>query len=107
MGATGGASLYVEFVEHGRRPGKFPPIDPIRKWVRRVLGITGAAQIRSVAYLVGRKIAQRGTPAQLFTAKTVEKEEAMTKMYMKAAAARVLANPKANAIHTVERTSGL
>ena len=107
MGATGGASLYAEFVEHGRRPGKFPPIEPIRKWVRRVLGVTGAAQIRSVAYLVGRKIARTGTPAQQFTAKTVEKEEGMTRMFMKAAAVRVLTNPKANAIHTVERKSGL
>lgn len=107
MGATGGASLYVEFVEHGRRPGKFPPIEPIRKWVRRVLGITGAAQIRSVAYLVGRKIARQGTPAQQFTAKTVEKEEGTTRMFMKAAAVRVLTNPKQNAIHTVERKSGL
>lgn len=106
IGATGGASLYVEFVEHGRRPGKFPPVDPIRKWVRRVLGITGASQIRSVAFLVARKIARNGTPATNFTRITAEKEEQTTKMFMKMAASRVLNNPPKSAIHTVERKGG-
>jgi hypothetical protein len=106
MGATGGASLYAEFVEHGRRPGKFPPVEPIRTWVRRVLGITGAAKIRSVAFLVARKIARNGTPAQNFTKITAEKEAPMTKMVMAMAAVRVLNNPPKGAIQTVARKGG-
>ncbi|CAB4199379.1 hypothetical protein UFOVP1336_32 [uncultured Caudovirales phage] len=103
MGATGGASLYAEFVELGRKPGKFPPIEPIRKWVRRVLRITGESNIRSVAYLVGRKIARQGTPAQNYTKNTVEQNEAMTKSVMAMAALRVLKNPRMNQMQTVVR----
>lgn len=39
---------------------KFPPPAPIQEWVRGKLGITGEKENRSVAFLVARKIFQRG-----------------------------------------------
>jgi hypothetical protein len=50
-------SLVVEF---GRKPGKFPPRQPIELWVRRVLGVP-ADKAQGVAFLVARKIAAVGT----------------------------------------------
>lgn len=47
-------------VERGRKPGKFPPIAPIELWVRRKLQVSDS-EARSVAFLVARKIARRGT----------------------------------------------
>jgi hypothetical protein len=51
---------YIYYVEHGRGPGKMPPIDNIELWVRRVLGIA-EPESRSVAFLVARAIGVRGT----------------------------------------------
>lgn len=45
----------------GREPGKFPPIEPIRKWVASKLGITEEKENKRVAFLVARKIATEGT----------------------------------------------
>lgn len=58
---------YWKYVEHGRRPGKFPPPDAILSWIERkqilprpVNGITPS--LDSLAYLIGRKIATEGIP---------------------------------------------
>lgn len=53
---------YGPVLEGGRRPGKrFPPVFAIQLWVKRVLGISDEKEIRSVAFLVGRKIARHGS----------------------------------------------
>jgi len=52
----------VASVEHGRAPGRMPPLAPIELWVRRKLGGDSAA-----AYLIARAIGRRGTNgAQMF-----------------------------------------
>lgn len=48
------------FLEFGRRPGAWPNVDAIKKWVRSKLGVT-EEEVDSVAYLVGRKIYRDGT----------------------------------------------
>jgi len=67
---------YVEFVERGRRPGKFPPWgvgSSLELWVRRVLKVSGK-RLRSTSYLVARKIAKKVTKAvEMF--ETTEKQE--------------------------------
>lgn len=103
MGATGGASLYAQFVEYGRGAGKFPPVEAMRTWVKRVLRVKGVKEINSVAYLVGRKIAQNGTKAQMYNKATVVQNQTMTETHMKAAAAQVLRNPDANKAASVSR----
>ena len=50
---------YIYFLDQGRKPGKFPPPQNIRDWVRDKLTIGDDES--SVAYLVGRKIANEGT----------------------------------------------
>jgi hypothetical protein len=51
---------YIGALDKGRRPGRFPPVDAIRDWVAQKLGISGNDQ-NSIAYLIGRKIANEGT----------------------------------------------
>ena len=46
-------------VEMGTRP-HFPPVDPIRHWVERKLGLSGS-EAASVAFLIARKISREGT----------------------------------------------
>lgn len=48
---------YARYVEQGTRP-HWPPIEPLKKWARRVLGD------ESAAWAVQHHIAQHGTPAQ-------------------------------------------
>ena len=57
---------YYRYVEEGRRPGSFPPIDSILSWIqakhimpREINGKLPTEQ--QLAYLIGRKIAEQGT----------------------------------------------
>lgn len=59
-GVVGSSANYIEWVERGRRPGKFPPIDAITLWVRRKLKVDPKL-LKSVGFLVARKIAKKGT----------------------------------------------
>lgn len=45
---------YLEILNRGRRPGKFPPVDEIKLWV-------DTKPVPISAFLVGRKIAREGT----------------------------------------------
>ncbi len=51
---------YIYYIDHGRGPGRFPPVDNIRNWVRDKLGV-GGRELNSVSFLVGRKISEQGT----------------------------------------------
>ncbi len=63
---------YWQYVEYGRRPGKFPPPDKILEWVRvkpvipQPLSNGKLPTEKQLAFLIGRKIAREGiapTPA--------------------------------------------
>ena len=56
---TGPGAKYVDAVEGGRSPGRFPPVDAIMLWVKRKLRVP-PGKLKSVAFLVGRKIAKKG-----------------------------------------------
>ena len=68
---------YWKYVEYGRKPGKFPPIDKIRQWikVKPVLprpGKNGKLPTENqLAFLIARKIAKKGIPATHSLSKTV------------------------------------
>jgi hypothetical protein len=60
---------YWKFVEGGRKPGTFPPVDAIRKWIE-VKPIVPRPDkngrlptIEQLSFLIGRKIATQGIPA--------------------------------------------
>ena len=65
-GMLGTPAKYAEPVEYGTRP-HFPPIEPIKYWVEKKLGLEGA-EAASVAFLIARKISKEGTEgAYMFT----------------------------------------
>jgi len=57
----------------GRKPGTFPPVEPIREWVRGKLNVE-ASEVNSVAFMIGRKIANQGTDILTDKAKGLELE---------------------------------
>ncbi len=61
-GGVGTNVAYALPIEFGTRP-HWPPLEPIRFWVERKLRVA-PAQVKSVAFLVARKIARRGTQAR-------------------------------------------
>lgn len=75
---------YWTYVENGRGPGKFPPVDKIEEWVERkpvqpypdVNGRTPTVQ--QLSFLIGRKIAEQGTTPNPFF--EIAKEETWRQM---------------------------
>ena len=55
---------YTYYLVNGRKPGEFPNIDAIKKWIVDkgiVNRIKGEISISSLAFLIARKIAKEGT----------------------------------------------
>lgn len=61
-GLTVYAAEYMEEVNRGRKPGKFPNIQDIKDWIDDK-GLSYDIPIDSLAYLIARKIAKFGTVA--------------------------------------------
>ena len=61
IGVVGTSLNYAQAVEFGTKP-HFPPVEALEAWVEKRLGAKGK-EIRSIAFLVARKIAAHGTPA--------------------------------------------
>lgn len=53
---------YWRYVDEGRKPGKQPPLEEIRKWVRvkAVFGGIGTQDPDSIAFAIARKIGKFG-----------------------------------------------
>lgn len=67
---------YWKYVEYGRRPGKMPPIDNIKEWikVKQIIPDARTGKIPSaeqLAFLIARKIGREGMPARHPINKTV------------------------------------
>jgi len=69
VGVQGPAMRYAEVVEHGRKPGKWPPRAPIELWVKRVIR-PPRDEFDSVVFLVQRKIGRKGTKGKLMFKKS-------------------------------------
>lgn len=54
------AQDYTEYLVNGRKAGKFPPIDAIKKWIIDK-GISSDLPINSLAFVIARSIARKGT----------------------------------------------
>lgn len=59
-GTISGAN-YTYWMEHGRKPGKFPPRNAILKWINDKGIIAEGISKNSLAFLIARKIANEGT----------------------------------------------
>ncbi len=70
----------VLFLEFGRSPGSFPPVDVIREWVERKLGVS-EDESKGVAFVIARKIANEGTDIFTNRAKGLQIELVLQDMY--------------------------
>lgn len=57
------AARYAGIIEHGRRPGGFPPLALMRDWAQRRLGLSREEAERA-AFPIARAIARRGLLAR-------------------------------------------
>lgn len=70
-------SSYWKYVEYGRQPGKYPPLDAIKQWIQIKPVIPDARTgkiptINQLTYLISRSIARNGIPAKNYLGSTIE-----------------------------------
>lgn len=63
VGVVTSSKFHAPIVERGRQPGRRPPTEALVLWVVRKLGIRDRREARGVAFVIARKIGQRGTSA--------------------------------------------
>ncbi len=65
--------FYIEFLDTGRAPGKFPPRAPIARWVESKLGISPSdPEFNGIVYVISKKIADLGTTIFINQGKGIE-----------------------------------
>lgn len=65
--------FYLEILDTGRAPGKFPPKEPIERWVKSKLGKSESdPDFNGIVFLIQRKIAQVGTAIYINNSKGIE-----------------------------------
>lgn len=90
LGVVGSILPSALFVELGTRP-HMPPAQALEPWVKAVLGIREPKEVKSVAFLVARKIAREGTPAQYPMARAASAIEGQILAMFEQGAAKVAA----------------
>lgn len=80
---------YALPVELGTKP-HFPPIEPLRDWVEKKLGVDASAS-RGVAFLIARKIAAKGTQGAKMFIGALDKNAAQVNAILARAVARIAA----------------
>jgi hypothetical protein len=65
--------LYGKFVDQGRKPGSYAPVNAITQWikVKRIRPQKGVT-VESLSYLINRKIKDKGIPARPFIKPSVQ-----------------------------------
>ena len=64
---------YAEYVEYGRRSGKFPPVDQLVAWAYKKFHMKDWKLARSAGFLIARKIAEKGSEPHPFFEPAVKK----------------------------------
>ena len=91
LGVVSSSQPNALFLELGTRP-HMPPVAAIEPWVKAVLGISEPKGVKRVAFLVARKIAREGTPAQHPMSRAVQSTEGQVIAMFERAAAKVAAH---------------
>ncbi len=90
IGAVVNPILYHDAVEEGRNAGKPPPTAALVPWVGSKLGIPIGAERQSVAFLVARKIAAKGTEPQKMVEEGWDETRGDIKPLLKAKGLRIV-----------------
>lgn len=90
LGVVASSMATAAFVELGTKP-HMPPVAALVPWVRAVLGVD-AKRAPSVAFLIARKIARKGTPAQQPFALALARTQGQVLRMFEDAAGRIAAH---------------
>lgn len=93
VGEVGSPLNYALPVELGTKP-HFPPVAALRDWVEKKLGVD-PARSASVAFLVARKIAKRGTKGAKMATNTFANNAQQVLQILEAAVPRIAARLQA------------
>lgn len=63
---------YADTIEYGRLPGSMPPIESIKGWVRRKLGINDDKEITRIAWAISKDIEKNGTQPRPFLTPAID-----------------------------------
>jgi len=63
---------YAESIEYGKSPGTMPPVDDIRRWAERKLGVQKDKSMQA-AYRIAKKIERVGAKPQPFLRPAIQK----------------------------------
>lgn len=55
---------YGTYLDTGRRPGKMPPVDALKKWVEQRGIASEQREIQSIAFAIGKAIEREGSPTR-------------------------------------------
>lgn len=76
---------YAQYIEYGRGPGRFPPLDAIARWieVKHIIPRKDTT-VPQMTYLIARKIAREGTEGKHAAEGTINtfKDEFLTTLYI-------------------------
>ena len=89
LGVVASSQASVVALELGTRP-HMPPVAALEPWVKAVLGISEPKEIKSVAFLVARKIARVGTEPKKPFAKAAASTQAQVLAMFEQAAQQVV-----------------
>jgi len=74
---------YADAVRLGRKPGSFPPLEPLKKWVSRVIGEAEYSSwsgegwevnsLDEATYIVGKSIEESGTDANPYLERSIKR----------------------------------
>jgi hypothetical protein len=88
VGSVGTPVEYGIVMEEGRKPGsRMPPVDAIKLWVVRKLGIP-PAEADSVAFVIARSIGRKGIKGREYFKESLEVSEPLINELFAAAIAR-------------------
>ena len=87
-----GGKQYLKYVDEGRKPGNYPPPEKIKAWIKKK-GLDVRQSIDSLAFLIGRKISEKGIkPTNVIGDSNKELEKLQKKLIMDALAKDVIAS---------------
>lgn len=63
---------YLKYVNYGRKPGKFPPISSIKRWVEiKKIDKKFKQNVNNTAYIIAKSIAKKGVKPTYIIEKTI------------------------------------
>jgi hypothetical protein len=63
---------HSSYVNYGREPGSYVPIEPLITWVRRKLGVGDLKKAKSLAFAISKSIEERGIQPVFFIERAVD-----------------------------------